>query len=326
MPDPVSKVPSSMRGTTIGWLLLALLALMPLVSSYWGGSYLTSLMMKAMILAIAVVSLNLLIGYGGLVSFGHAALVAVGAYAAAIALDEGMVDAVAILALSILASGAFALVTGALSLRTSGVYFIMITLAFAQMLFFVLSSLSQYGGDDGLTLWDTASLFGTDILQSDTGLFYVILVTLAGMWALVNAISVSRFGRVLRAAKENPTRVETMGYSVFRYRLIAYVIAGMIAGVAGFLLVHQAEFVSPAIGTWQRSGELIIMVVLGGMATRNGPLLGALFVVLVEEGLSEIVSDWRLIFGPMLILIVLFARGGLSSVFARSAKPGEAKS
>ena len=305
------------RSILLGLAILIVLALTPYWAEAYGGSYLVSLVMKAMIFAIASLSLNLLIGFGGLVSFGHAAFLGLGSYVTGIAITEGTTDVVTILPMVLAVSGLFALVTGAISLRTSGVYFIMITLAFGQMLFFTLSSLASYGGDDGLTLWDTATFFDTGFFQYDGGLFYAVLIILAVCWALVSILSGSRFGRVLRAAKQNKTRVETMGFNCFHYQLLAYVIAGMICGVAGFLFACQAEFVSPAISTWQRSGDLIIMVVLGGMATRNGPLLGALFFILVEEGLSMILHEWRLIFGPLLVLIVLFSSGGLAGLLRR---------
>ncbi|MEO0731109.1 MAG: branched-chain amino acid ABC transporter permease, partial [Pseudomonadota bacterium] len=157
-------------------------------------------------------------------------------------------------------------------------------------------------------------VFGTDLLQTEIGKFYASLVILIVAWALVNVMSASRFGRVLKAAKDSSVRVETLGYNIYRYHLAAYVIAGVLAGIAGFLMAHKAEFVSPAISAWQRSGDLIIMVVLGGMATRTGPVLGALFLVLVEEALSTLVTDWRLIFGPLLIAVVLFSKGGLARV------------
>jgi len=207
-----------------------------------------------------------------------------------------------------------ALVTGSLALRTSGVYFLMITLAFGQMAYFTLSSLAQYGGDDGLTLWSLATLFGSDVIQQGKGLYYVVLATLVVSWWLVFRMSLSRFGRVLRAARDNPERTELMGYSVTRYRLIAYVIAAMIAGVSGLLTVQYAEFVSPAMATWQRSGDLIVVVVLGGLATRNGAILGAFFLVIVEEVLGSFLHEWRLIYGPLLVVMVLFAKGGLSDL------------
>jgi branched-chain amino acid transport system permease protein len=229
-------------------------------------------------------------------------------------MHEGMTDSLAALALTLAGCAAFALVTGALALRTSGVYFIMITLAFGQMLYFTLTALSQYGGDDGLTLWETSYLLGTNVMQDATGLFYVVLAALAGCWALTDRVARSRFGRVLRAARANPQRAAALGFEVRHVRLAAYVLAGMMAGLAGFLLAHQAEFVSPATGAWQRSGDLIVMVVLGGMGSRNGALLGALFFVGVEEALSSLTHDWRLIFGPLLVLAVLFFRGGLAGL------------
>ena len=298
----------------LGLGLLGVLAIAPSVLGVLGADYLTALLMRAMLLAIAAISLDLLIGRGGMVSFGHAAFVAIGAYATGIGLEEGIGNGLVLLLLAVLCSAAFALVTGAISLRTKGVAFIMITLAFGQMAFFTFASLSRYGGDDGLTLWSTAELWGTGWLRNGEGLYVVTLAALALTWWLVATISASRFGRVLRAAKENPVRVETMGYSVFRYRLAAYVIAGALAGVAGFLSANHFEFVSPALGAWQRSGELIAIVVLGGIGTRNGALLGALFFVAVEELLGHLVEDWRLLFGPLLVMLVLFARNGLAGL------------
>lgn len=298
----------------LGLVLFALFAAAPFALEALGVGHLQSLVVRAMLLAVAAISLDLLIGRGGMVSFGHAAFVGIGAYAAGIGLEEGVYDGLVLLALAVAASAAFAVVTGAISLRTKGVGFIMITLAFGQMVFFTLQSLAPYGGDDGLTLWSTPELFGTGWLTNGGGLHFVVLAALVGTWWLVARISASRFGRVLRAAKENPVRVETMGFSVFRYRLAAYVIAGALAGVAGFLSASHYEFVSPATAAWQRSGELIAVVVLGGQATRNGALLGAVFFVAAEEALSHLVADWRLVFGPLLVLVVLFARGGLAGL------------
>jgi len=269
--------------------------------------------MRAMILAIAALSLDLLIGTSGLVSFGHAAFLGIGAYTAGIAITEGTTDLLTILLMAGALSALFALITGAISLRTHGVTFIMITLAFGQMLFFTFSALSNYGGDDGLTLWERANAYG--LFELEHGLFYTILAALIAVWLVLGRIREARFGRVLLAAKENGTRMETLGYGIFGYRLTAYVIAGVIAAIAGVLLANQAEFVSPAISAWQRSGDLIIIVILGGMGRRSGPVLGALAFVGLEEGLSSLTHDWRLIFGPLLILLVLFAKGGLASLF-----------
>ena len=304
-----------MRATLPAFLVLALFAAVPWLAEVWGGSYLTSLAMRAMILAIAALSLDLLIGHGGMVSFGHAAFVAIGAYTAGIAITVGVTDLWLILAIATAIAAAFAMITGAISLRTSGVSFIMITLAFGQMVFFTLGALSDYGGDDGLTLWERAGA-----LARNDVLYFAILGTLACVWLLIDRITGSRFGRVLRAAKQNDTRVETLGYGVFGFRLTAYVIAGVIAAIAGVLLANQAEFVSPAIASWQRSGDLIIIVVLGGMGSRSGALLGALAFVGLEEGLSSLTHDWRLIFGPLLIFIVLYAKGGLARLVAPSRR------
>ena len=315
---PVAETRSAiLRAALPALVVFALLALGPAMAEAYGGGYLTSLLMRMMILAVAAISLDLLIGQGGMISFGHAAFVGLGAYVAGIMVTEGAGDLTLILPAAILASALFALLTGAVSLRTSGVYFIMITLAFGQMLFFTASSLSAYGGDDGMTLWDRVTLFGFDVFKSDLALYYVILGVLIGAYALSRSLAESRFGRVLRAAKENPTRVEAVGFGVFQYRLTAYVIAGVMAGIAGVLLASQAEFVSPSTLAWQRSGELIIMVVLGGMGLRNGALLGAVAFVALEETLSSLTHDWKLIFGPLLVLVVLYARTGLAGVVDR---------
>ncbi len=316
----LNPAPAGRRADLRGWwptlVIVAALALTPPLAVLGPEGYVLTLATRMMILAIAVVSLDLLIGRGGLVSFGHAAFVGLGAYVTGILLTEGVAEAALILPAVVAAAALFALVTGAISLRTSGVYFIMITLAFGQMLFFTASSLSAYGGDDGLTLWSNATLLGTDVLDDPRGLFYVTLAVLIAAVVLVDRITGARFGRVLRAARENPTRTAALGFDVFRYRLTAYVLAGVVAAVAGFLAAVQAEFVSPAAMSWQRSGELIVMVVLGGMATRHGPLLGALVFVGLEEWLSTWIDHWKLLFGPLLVLVVLYGRGGIAALLA----------
>jgi branched-chain amino acid transport system permease protein len=305
----------------VAGVIFAALALIPFVSELYGGAWLTSLAVRVMIFAIVAISLDLLMGHGGLVSFGHSAFVAIGAYACGIMLTEGIYEMALILPVAMLAAATFAALSGMICLRTSGVSFIMITLAFGQMVYFALGSLSQYGADDGLTLWSGPDLVGSGFLQGDMGVYSVTFAALLGTWALVHMLVGSRFGRVLRAARQNPTRTASMGYSVLRYRLVAYVIAGMLAAVAGVLWATHASFVSPSLGSWQRSGDLIVMVVLGGMATRNGALLGAIFFIVIEEVLSAITHDWRLIFGPLLVLIALYARGGLVGLLDRIRGP-----
>lgn len=305
----------------VAGVLFAVLACIPFLAELHGGAWLTSLAVRAMILAIVAISLDLLMGHGGMVSFGHSAFVAIGAYACGIMITEGVYEMALILPVAMAAAGLFAVASGAICLRTSGVSFIMITLAFGQMVFFGLGSLAQYGADDGLTLWSGPDFLGTRWLASDMGVYVSVFAVLLGTWALMHRIVHSRFGRVLRAARQNPTRVASMGYSVFRYRLTAYAIAGVIASVAGVLWATHAAFVSPSLGAWQRSGDLIVMVVLGGMATRNGALAGALFFILIEETLSSITHDWRLMFGPLLVLIALYARGGLVGLLDRIRGP-----
>ena len=302
-------------------VLFAVLAAIPLLAPFYGGGWLTSLAVRAMLLAIAAISLDLLIGHGGLVSFGHSAFIAIGAYICGIMITEGLDEIALILPVAMAVAGGFALLSGAISLRTSGVSFIMITLAFGQMIYFALGSLTQYGADDGLTLWAAPGFLGSKWLASDIGVYVTVLLLLIGTWALVHRITYSRFGRVLRAARQNPARVASMGYPVRRYQLAAYCIAGIIASVAGVMWAVQFAFVSPSLSAWQSSGDLIVMVILGGMASRNGALIGALFFILIEESLSAITNDWRVIFGPFLVLIALYARGGLAGLLDRMRGP-----
>jgi branched-chain amino acid transport system permease protein len=209
-------------------------------------------------------------------------------------------------------------------LRTRGVYFIMITLAFGQMAFFTASSLAPYGGDDGLTIRARDTVAGFAVLASDRTLYYVVLACLLGCYIACRALIVSRFGRVFRGARENPVRIATIGFDVHRYQLVAYAISGALGGLAGFLLANATEFVSPAYMSWQRSGELIIMVLLGGVGRLHGAIIGAIAFILIEEWLSGVTEHWKMIFGPLLVVVVLFARGGLIgawSAFAARLRP-----
>jgi branched-chain amino acid transport system permease protein len=302
--------PRAMRIVTAA--LLALFAAMPVVAPLLGHSFYVDVFARIMIWSIAALGLNLILGIGGMVSFGHAAYIGIGGYTVGIlayhGIDNGFVQWPAALA----ASGLAALVFGAVSLRSRGVYFIMITLAFGQMAFFVATSLEPYGGDDGLT-WPTRTLvLGTRALKSETTFFYVILALLAATYLLVSRLVASRFGRVLRGLTDNETRMQAIGFAPYRYRLTAYVIAGAICGLAGFLLGNQAEFVSPAYMHWQRSGELIVMVLLGGTGTLYGPIVGAAAFLMLEEVLSRLTEHWKVILGPLLVLVVLFAKGGIA--------------
>jgi branched-chain amino acid transport system permease protein len=262
-------------------------------------------------------ALDLILGYGALVSFGHAAYLGIGAYAVGILASHGVEDALVQIPVALGASALFALVTGAISLRTKGVYFIMITLAFGQMLYFLVVSLAAYGGDDGLTLPSRSLLAGHGVFKSNTVFYWSTLTVLVATYLLCWSIVGSRFGRVLRGTKENPIRMEAVGFNPFPFQLAAYVISGTIAGLAGFLLANQTEFVSPAFMTWQRSGELIFMVILGGLGSLYGAVVGAAAFLLLEEELSGLTEHWRMIFGPFLILVVLFAKGGITGLLQR---------
>jgi branched-chain amino acid transport system permease protein len=299
-------------------LLLAALAIAPFAG--FGEGWVLTLLARAMILAMAAVSLSLLVGGAGLVSMGHAAMLGFGAYAVVI-LDAARITEISVvLPAAILAAAAFALVTGAIAIRTSGVHFIMITLAFGQMAFFTASSLAGYGGDDGYTMYSRTEVGGTRFLENRLNFHYVCVGALAATWLLCRVLLASRFGRVLRAAKGNALRAQALGFDPYPYRLVAYVIAGAIGGAAGFLFANATEFVAPAYISWQRSGELLFMVILGGLAGLHGALIGALGFVLLEEWLSHQWEHWRIIFGVLLILAVLFLPNGLSGIPAQVAK------
>jgi branched-chain amino acid transport system permease protein len=315
-------------------VLFAALALAPVLAAFSGAEgYVLSLLTRVMVFGMAALSLDLILGYGALVSFGHAAFLGIGGYAVGILASHGIEDLLVQIPVALIASAAFALVTGAISLRTKGVYFIMITLAFGQMLFFLATSLAAYGGDDGMTLPSRSLVAGLGFLENDRAFYGMCLLCLAATYFLSRSIVSSRFGRVLRGTRENATRMEAIGFRPFRYQLAAYAVSGMMAGLAGCLLANQAEFVSPAFMTWQRSGELIFMVVLGGLGSLHGAIVGAAAFLLLEEFLPELLhgaafflgdeirdrlaENWKMVFGPLLILIVLFARGGIMGILRR---------
>jgi branched-chain amino acid transport system permease protein len=316
-PVDTRAAPAAARlGIALPGLIFGVLAALPVAALAVPENYLLDLGTRIMIFAIAAVALDLVVGYGALVSFGHAAFIGLGAYAVGILAAHGIGDVLISLPAALAASILFALATGAVSLRTRGVYFIMITLAFGQMAFFTASSLAPYGGDDGLTIASRNTLLGLPLFKDPRVLYYIVLAALAGTFFLCRAIVASRFGRVLRGAKENPTRMATLGFEVYRFQLVAYAISGGLCGLAGFLLANQNDFVSPAFMAWQRSGELIIMVLLGGLGTLYGPILGAAAYLLIEEFLGRVTEYWQVIFGPFLVLVALFGRGGLVGLLA----------
>ena len=298
--------------------VLAFLLLLPVYCQATGNYFLLTLFTRIVILALAAVSLNLILGYGGMMSFGHAAYPGIGGYAVGMLAFEGITTGFVQWPVALLVSAFFALVIGALSLRTRGVYFIMITLAFAQMAYYIVAGLARYGGDDGLTIEKRSQFIAPINLSNKVQFYYICLVLLCGaiylVWRLVN----SRFGMALQGARSNDTRMRAIGFPTYRYKLTGFVIAGTLCGLAGALLANHTDFVSPAMMYWTRSGDLIIMVVLGGMGSTFGPLFGAVALLVLEEVLSGITEYWQIILGPLLLLVVLFARGGIDGLLGKA--------
>jgi len=205
---------------------------------------------------------------------------------------------------------------GALSLRTRGVYFIMITLAFAQMIYYVAIGLDRYGGDDGMTIYRRSQFGGLIDLSNKTVFYYLCLALLLAATYLVWRIVNSRFGMVIQGARSNDRRMRAIGYPTYRYKLACFVIAGTLCGLAGVLLANHTDFINPATMNWTRSGDLIVMAVLGGMGTVLGPALGALALLVLEETLARVTEYWQIIIGPLFLLVVLFARGGIDGLLA----------
>lgn len=309
-----------------GWLstrnlavivLLAALVLLPVYVEFTGNRFLLTLFTRIIILALAAVSLNLILGYGGMMSFGHAVYLGIGGYAVGMLAHEGIYSGFVQWLVALAASALFALIIGALSLRTRGVYFIMITLAFAQMAYYVVAGLARYGGDDGLTIYRRSQFFEPINLSNKIQFYYICLALLYGSIYLVWRIVNSRFGMVIQGSRSNDTRMRAVGFPTFRYKLTCFVIAGTLCGLSGALLANHTDFVSPAMMYWTRSGDLIIMVVLGGMGSVVGPVFGAIALLVLEETLSGITEYWQIILGPLLLLVVLFARGGIDGLLGK---------
>ncbi|MEO6032226.1 MAG: branched-chain amino acid ABC transporter permease [Burkholderiaceae bacterium] len=300
----------------LGALLLLALAVPPLLEAL-GADYYVSMAGRIVVYAIAATSLNLVLGYGGMVSFGHAAFVGLGAYATGILVSEGVLNAGVHLLATLAVAGGAALLIGAISLRTRGVYFIMITLAFGQMLFFLANSIKGYGGDEGLTIRARSVLgFGLD-LKNPTTFYYVALVVLcATLWALQRFVG-SRLGRAIVATRDDDQRAEALGFATYRDRLLVFVVAGALAGVAGALSVNQQGYASPNLLHWTQSGNLMVMVILGGVASVWGGVIGAAVLLVLQESLSAYTTHWEFWTGWVLLAVVLFARQGLAGLVAR---------
>ncbi|MCA1412916.1 branched-chain amino acid ABC transporter permease [Bradyrhizobium sp. NBAIM20] len=301
-------------------LMLAGLVLLPLYSQLTGNIFILTLFTRIIILALAAASLNLIMGFAGLMSFGHAAYLGIGGYAVGMLAQEGVGSGFIQFPVAVAASAIYALVIGALSLRTRGVYFIMITLAFAQMAYYVASGLARYGGDDGLTIYKRSDFSGLIDLGNRTQFYYLCLACLFGVMLLIWRIVNSRFGLVVQGLRSNEQRMQAIGFPAKRYQLVCFVISGTMCGLAGALLANNTDFVSPAVMYWTRSGDLMVMVILGGMGTLFGPVMGAVVFLLLEELLSQITEYWALILGPLLLLIVLFGRGGIMGALGRAGR------
>lgn len=300
------------RGLIVTLAGLAMFALVPPVAALLDQPFYIDLLRRVMILAIAAVSLDLILGYGGMISFGHAAYLGVGCYSVAVMAFYGIYSGPLQWLVAICASALVALAIGSVSIRTSGIYFIMITLAFTQMLYYLGISVDEYGGDDGMGL-KRPSQFGDLIDLGDPVAFYYLILAILGLTLLiVHRLVHSRFGMVIRAAKSNEARTRAIGFSPYAYRLVAFVIAGAICGLAGALYVNHTKYLSPHIMHWTISGDIMFMVILGGMGSTAGPVAGALVLLVLENLLSGWTEHWQIIFGPFLVLIVLFAKRGLA--------------
>ncbi len=309
-------------------VIAALLLALPFIAVASGNPAMISLATRALIYGIAAASLNLVLGYGGMISFGHAAFFGLGGYVVGIlyqhftqddlflGLIPGTNQLLVTLPVTLVVCGAAAALIGALSLRTGGVQFIMITLAFAQMLFFLFVSLNTYGGDDGLIIRRTNELFGLNMRDKQT--YYYVCLAIAAvffflLWRLVN----SRFGNVLTGLRQNERRMAALGLPAYRYKLAAFVISGMGAGLAGCLMANFLRFASPDMVHWTKSGELMIMVVLGGVGTLFGPLIGAAAYIVLESVLSSWTEYWQLGVGLVLLFVVLYTNGGIEALVGR---------
>jgi len=312
-----------MKARLIGWTIavLVLIALPPVLQAL-GQPFYIDLTRRIMILAIAAVSLNLILGYGGMVSFGHAAYIGIGAYAVGILGFYGFFNGWLHFLVAIGASALVALAIGAVSIRTSGVYFIMLTLAFTQMLYYLGISVAEFGGDDGMRLKRRSQLGIVD-LNDPIQFYYVALVLMLLAVFVTYRIVNSRFGIVLRASKSNEPRSRAIGFSPYPYRLTAFAIAGAMCGLAGALYGNHTNYITPSLMTWEQSGDLMFMVILGGMATTAGPVLGAFAFLFGEEILKALlglksqgwIEHWQVLMGPLLILSVIFFRRGLAGIF-----------
>ena len=316
------------RGAPTAWLVVLAIAAIayPFAMKALDAEFYVSVASRIMVWAIAATSLNLILGYGGLVSFGHAAFLGIGAYTVGILITEGVTSGWVGIPAAMLLAALVAVPIGAISLRTRGVYFIMITLAFAQMLFYLVNSIKAYGGDEGLSI-RMRSAFGFGLnLKDDTTFYFVVLACLAGTLLVVHRIMGSRFGRIVLAMRDDDVRAEAIGVPTFRYKLVLFVIGAALGGLAGGLMVNQQNYVNPNVLHWTQSGTLMVMVILGGVGTLWGGVLGAFVLLVLEEVVAGWTEHWPFWVGWVLLGIVLYAPKGIVGLIRRAGgRDGGAK-
>ena len=300
--------------------MLFLLSIAPFLFQWTNQPFLLDLLSRGLIIGIAALSLNLILGYGGMISLGHVAYLGIGAYCVGIPAYYDIYSGWIHLSLAVVTCALFALITGAVSLRTKGVYFIMITMAFSQMIYFIFLSLEEYGADDGLVIYARSEFPVWINMEGAISLYYWIFGLLILTLFFIHRLVRSRFGRVIIGSKYNDLRMQSLGFNTYGYRLTCYVISAVICGLAGVLLGNFTSFISPEMMSWTRSGELIFMVIIGGTGSLFGPLFGALSFLFLEEALSLITIYWHLIFGGLLIALVLYGKGGIDAWLSKLDK------
>jgi branched-chain amino acid transport system permease protein len=297
----------------------AFLFAFPMIAIWTGNPFWIDVVVRILIFSIAALSLDFILGYAGLVSFGHALFLGIGAYGVGILAFHGVTSGFIQWPVALLAAATVAAVVGTVALRTSGLFFLMITLALAQMFYYVAVGLYVYGGDDGLVVPERSTFGGVVDLQNRIVFYYVVLVGLVSVLYFSQRFLDARFGWVLRGAKSNPRRMVALGFPLFRYQLSAFVIAGVICAGAGILLANATEFVSPSVMHWTRSGDLIIMITLGGMQTLVGSIVGAFSLLGLERHVSALTVHWQIVVGFLLIGVSLFLQDGLYPSLTRLA-------
>jgi branched-chain amino acid transport system permease protein len=304
----------------VATLIIIGFAAVPVIAKLLGQPYYLTLFGRILVYCICALSVNLLLGFVGLVSFGHAMFLGIGAYAVGICAYYGIESGFVQWPLGIAAAALAGLIVGAISVRLTGLYFIMITLAFGQLLYFVASGLTLYGGDDGMTI-DARSGFGGHVnLGNQTTLYYLILAIMLLFLALLHRLSRSRLGMVIAGIRANESRMQALGFPTYRYKLIGFIISATMCSVSGLLLANLTDFVTAQYMTWQRSGEILVMALVGGMSSLFGPVIGATALLLFEEVFSAYTDHWAVILGPILVLIVLYMPRGLWGLLPDSKK------